>query len=255
MKSKRALRVGCIDYLNSVPFYYGMDAFNCDLTYGSPSELTRLFCAGEIDAGLLPIGGFMGREQNFDYIGTLGIAAKQRAISVVLFANSPLDNRGDISIWVTDQSVTSRKLLQVLCDDWWRFENVRYVESELDCDAKLLIGDAALREINSNGYARKYDLAQVWRQLTGLPFVFARWMVNADVDEQTKREFERNLNLNFSRNMSDLDALVAALRLKNFGRAEIAAYLGNFTYRLDAECLRGADEFKRRLRQTAETAL
>ena len=43
------------------------------------------------------------------------------------------------------------------------------------CDAGLLIGDPAL--MVDTGGLHAYDLAEVWRAKTGLPFVFAVWTV------------------------------------------------------------------------------
>ena len=43
------------------------------------------------------------------------------------------------------------------------------------CDAGLLIGDPAMMAKTDGLYA--YDLAEVWRAETGLPFVFAVWAV------------------------------------------------------------------------------
>ena len=43
------------------------------------------------------------------------------------------------------------------------------------CDAGLLIGDPAMMVQTDGLYA--YDLAEVWRAKTGLPFVFAVWAV------------------------------------------------------------------------------
>ena len=46
-------------------------------------------------------------------------------------------------------------------------------------DAALLIGDAAL-EISAGKERFLYDLAHLWRERTGQPFVFAFWAVRLD---------------------------------------------------------------------------
>lgn len=48
-----------------------------------------------------------------------------------------------------------------------------------DHDAALLIGDAALKVPSNAGYYL-YDLAHIWRRVTGHPFVFAFWAVRLD---------------------------------------------------------------------------
>ena len=58
--------------------------------------------------------------------------------------------------------------------------------------ALLLIGDTALRErMNSQGLF-VYDLGELWRELTGLPFVFALWIVTRQAAEKKAGEV-RNL--------------------------------------------------------------
>jgi chorismate dehydratase len=47
-----------------------------------------------------------------------------------------------------------------------------------ECDAALLIGDPAL-EVDFPGL-HVYDLAEEWRAMTGLPFVFAVWAIRAE---------------------------------------------------------------------------
>lgn len=48
-----------------------------------------------------------------------------------------------------------------------------------DHDAALLIGDPALQVPRDTKYY-VYDLAHIWREKTGLPFVFAFWAVRLD---------------------------------------------------------------------------
>jgi predicted solute-binding protein len=44
-------------------------------------------------------------------------------------------------------------------------------------DAFVIAGDDALRRRRgARGYEHRYDLGEVWHEMTSLPFVFARWM-------------------------------------------------------------------------------
>jgi chorismate dehydratase len=50
-------------------------------------------------------------------------------------------------------------------------------------DTVLLIGDKVVRdEPDSSRYPHQLDLGEAWKELTGLPFVFACWMVRANHD-------------------------------------------------------------------------
>ena len=42
-----------------------------------------------------------------------------------------------------------------------------------------MIGDAALKGVEAGGF-RSYDLGELWHDFTGLPFVFALWIVRRD---------------------------------------------------------------------------
>lgn len=48
------------------------------------------------------------------------------------------------------------------------------------CDARLLIGDKVVCE-EPPGFEHQLDLGAAWKQLTGLPFVFAVWTTRAEV--------------------------------------------------------------------------
>ncbi|HEX8918475.1 MAG TPA: MqnA/MqnD/SBP family protein, partial [Chloroflexota bacterium] len=54
--------------------------------------------------------------------------------------------------------------------------------------ALLLIGDAALRESQRNRDLFVYDLGELWYAFTGLPFVFALWMVTREAVERKRAE-------------------------------------------------------------------
>jgi chorismate dehydratase len=50
-----------------------------------------------------------------------------------------------------------------------------------DVDARLLIGDKVVCA-EPVGYAHQLDLGAAWKQMTGLPFVFAVWTARGGVD-------------------------------------------------------------------------
>jgi chorismate dehydratase len=56
--------------------------------------------------------------------------------------------------------------------------NNLYDISRIDTDAALIIGDNAMKVID-NGYIT-LDLGQAWFEYTGLPFVYALWVVKKD---------------------------------------------------------------------------
>ena len=62
-----------------------------------------------------------------------------------------------------------------------------------DCVAELSIGDAALEKICSGEKSPfVYDLSFEWKRMTGLPFVFARWVARGDATETRTRKVRRD---------------------------------------------------------------
>ena len=71
-------------------------------------------------------------------------------------------------------------------------------------DCALLIGDPALA-VDEKIY-RKFDLAETWKDFTGLGFIFAMWMANAE-----KAEIARQIDFSRSRDegLKHLDEIIA----------------------------------------------
>jgi chorismate dehydratase len=116
------------------------------------------------------------------------------------------------------------------------------------CDAGLLIGDPAMMVKTEGLYAYdlySYDLGELWRAKTGLPFVFAVWAVRKAALAEMREGLELGGIFRRSRDHGLLPANVAAIAREwaprmGLEEAEIASYLQeNIHYRLDAECRKG----------------
>ena len=116
-------------------------------------------------------------------------------------------------------------------------------------DARLVIGDAALMltsgtHVLAAEYPYVYDLGQVWKQWTGLPFVFAVWV--AQRSTSVKAALLVHAQLIESRNwgLANLPAL-AVQAAKATGVTEDAAleYLTGLDYGLRYEHLAGLTTF------------
>jgi chorismate dehydratase len=75
---------------------------------------------------------------------------------------------------VTPESATSAVLTKVLLPE------AEHLPLEAEADAKLLIGDAALRSAFEDPTPH-HDLGRLWLQRTGLPMVFAVWAAREPV--------------------------------------------------------------------------
>ncbi len=142
----------------------------------APARLVGELSRGRVDAALLPSLAYARDEKLFLVRGPC-IASRGPVGSVRLFCRKPLVRVRRIA--VDPDSVTSVGLLEILCARVWGIRP-RLVpgrgEALGQADAVLWIGDAALRE-PSFLCVRIVDLGEAWTAWTGLPFVYALWMM------------------------------------------------------------------------------
>lgn len=179
-------------------------------------------------------------------LGDFGIAVEELARSVLLFARRPVEELGGARIGVTGESSTSVRLLKVLLENRYGLAPVEYVSTkEPRSDAILLIGDAALN--NRHGlpsYRRVYDLAALWREWTGLPFVFARWIVRRDLNEEARDLLVTLLEQSLERGLSGIDEIAASRDDLSMTLDEVREYLFGFNYVLGDREKRGIARFR-----------
>jgi len=170
--------VGAVSFLNTKPLIDGLDRESgITLKLAVPAELPALLETDQADAVLVPAVDF-GRNRRLWCIVSDGcIASDGQTMTVRIFSRVPPDRI--TTLHVDGDSHTSVVLAQVL---WWRLYErplpVRQIDTRrqpLDhCQAVLLIGDKVV-----SGHTRQFgfevDLGAAWKQLTGLPFVFAIW--------------------------------------------------------------------------------
>ena len=185
----RAIQVGAVSYLNAKPLYYGLDAHEpaVHLDIDLPSRLATRLAAGDLDVALIPsVEYFRGVAAGYEILPGFAIAARGPVRSVKLFSRVPF---GEIRRLALDEgSRTSQALTRVWLD---AVHGVRpaTVEAlpmgvsalESTADAVLVIGDRAMKVPDAPFHA-VVDLAEAWQGMTGLPFVFALWVVRPGVN-------------------------------------------------------------------------
>ena len=188
------IRVGAVSYLNTKPYIWGLQHSRImdqiDLLIDYPSRIAAGLIKGDLDVGLVPVA-VIPHLQNYTFVGDYGIACDGEVASVALFSEVPL---GEIKTILLDyQSRTSVALLKILLRKHWKTEpDLIDVKEEFQdriqgSTAGLVIGDRAL-EIRSK-YPYVYDLGLAWKQMTGLPFVFAAWVSVKPLDAAFVKEF------------------------------------------------------------------
>ena len=193
-------KVSAVSYLNTVPFIYGLKSSkiyeDIELQLNYPSICAKKLINDEVDIALVPVV-VLKSCPSFNIVTDYCISADGSVDTVCLYSNVSLNNIEDI--YLDYQSKTSVELLKILCKEYWKispnFKNskIGFEEKVKDNTAALIIGDRAFA---ANGkYKYIYDLSQVWKQMTGLPFVFACWISNKEIDEYFLYEFHQSLKL------------------------------------------------------------
>lgn len=182
----RRPRVGKVRYINSEPVYHGIEEgvieAPCDLVEGTPAELNRMLERGDLDVSVISSVAYAQAPQKYRLLPDLAISCDGAVGSVQCLSRLPLRDLGGQKVLVTQESLTSVYLLRLLLE---RGSGVRpvYLRGDVpevlpaEVAAGLLIGDPALRAGHARKYPHQLDLGQGWKDLTGLPFVFALWAV------------------------------------------------------------------------------
>ena len=194
----RKLKVTAVSYLNTKPLLYGlfekgMDEY-LDLSLDIPSECARKLKTGEVDLGLVPVAIIPELTDPY-LISDYCIGADGAVATVCILGECPIEEM--THIYLDHHSRTSIELAKILLREHWKIEPEllpAFPGYENEIKGKVggvLIGD---RVIEREGqFAFSYDLAEVWKAHTGLPFVFATWVSNQPLDSFFIEKFNEAL--------------------------------------------------------------
>jgi chorismate dehydratase len=236
-------------YLNSEVFYRHLPEGSCELVAMPPRAMAASVERGELVAGPLPTAEVFRLGDTVRPLGNLGVASDGRANSVLLFSHLPVDRLSGKRIAVTTHTATSIQLLRVLFADLWNVSGHEFVRTDEAHDAALWIGDPALERRSAGQYPYQYDLGRSWKDLTGLPFVFAKWVIRADVPREKANQLER-LIVRATQAGTDYFSVLKISRERatpGMSESDIADYIRAFTYFLGPRERRGQQEFRQRL--------
>ncbi len=243
----RKWRIGYMPYLNSAVFYSRLEGDWFELVELPPRNMAAAMHDGELDAGPLPIAEVLRMQDNLVQ-GTLGVANDGPARSVLLFSDVPANELSGKTVSVTGHTSTSVQLLRILFADHWQVSDVELCGPNDECDAALIIGNAALAEVYGNTrWDFASDLSLEWKRMTGLPFVFARWTARKDATGPQLGRFAENLHRSFSFGMSNVQELSDSNPIPGMPRADVIDYINGFTYELGESEFAAIEEFRVRL--------
>ena len=266
------LRVAAISFLNPAPLLYDFEhdpraallREHYTLHYTQPSACAAELAAGTSDLGLVPIAALTPQ---LAIVPGCAIASLGQVRSILLLVKNPRQLsaanalRQVRNVAADSASLSSVAYARILFE---HFHDTRpnFVEQPADplamlasADAALLIGDPALiaREHRAEIEAAIdvpllwLDLAELWRERTGLPWVAAVWAVRPEaLTDLSPQQLSANLNASRDAGLAHIDQLVAEWTPRiDLPPATIRAYLTqNIHYTLDDDCLRSITLFR-----------
>ena len=269
------MRVGRIPYVNCYPVYGAIDrgviSLDAEIVDGVPSELNAQMSAGALDVSVISAVEYARDANRYLLLPDLAISCDGPVRSVMLFAKRPASELSGRRVLVSRSSMTSVALLQLLFDDVWdakptfvpadaELTDIAQFASD-DHDARLVIGDAALRLgthlhdsgerdelLDRLGYRYAYDLGAVWKAWTDQPFVFAVWVAQRTTDARAALNVHAGLISSRNWGLAHLETLAAQAALATgVSKAACLTYLSGLDYGLSYGHLAGLTEFFRRL--------
>ncbi len=181
--------LGMVNYINTSHIYIPWKEMGplegWSVLEGYPTLLNEKLLRGEIDAGIISSFSYGLNSDRYLLLPNLCISATGAVNSVTLFSKRPLNALGSALIYLTPQSATSVSLLRLILELFYglrpRYETGKFRDfmQNNKAGAYLAIGDEALRLRDQNGLFH-FDLAEIWLEQTGLPFVFAVWAVRKE---------------------------------------------------------------------------
>ena len=178
--------VGSIDFLNADPLCQklGEVEHRWQVVQGLPSQLAAALRKGELDLALVPQVEAC-RSDSYRILPGHCISCDGEVGSILLFGDRDWKDLNTVS--VDRASNSSVALLSVLrhLDGLPPLESSVIPAGPSDLkstggpDSILLIGDAALENRHSSHH--RLDLGAMWKERTGLPFVFAVWLMRSEL--------------------------------------------------------------------------
>jgi chorismate dehydratase len=221
----KSVRVGCVKYLNAGPLIRGWPG---SVEFDHPSALCRRLAAGQLDVALVSSFEFL-RNPIYRIVDDVSISSDGPVYSVVVAHRDEFSNIEDIEL--DPASETAVNLLRCLLAELGltprltrgvpegaRLQSatgrIRRGEPAVGGKvpttprARLIIGDQAISfRRHHAGTCQFWDLGEQWKKLSGLPFVYALWLIRPEVpDAKSIAQCLRGLR---DENLADLPGVVA----------------------------------------------
>lgn len=203
--SATALRLASVSFLNARPLLWGLEAQDdLQLQLDVPSQLLSRLQHRQADVALLPVIDYQ-RLDDLLIVPSGGIGSDGHTLTVRIFSREPIR---DIKTLACDSdSHTSVALARViLAERYGIHPQLLDLRGDVGNQPRLLIGDKVVTD-EPKDFPYQVDLGEEWKQLTGLPFVFAIWMTRRGTN---LRDLPARLSRAWQDGLRHVDEIVAA---------------------------------------------
>ncbi|MEM6672326.1 MAG: menaquinone biosynthesis protein [Planctomycetota bacterium] len=182
--TRTELRVGSVPYLVGRPLDLGIgDEPGIDFRRAVPARLVEDLRNGDLDVALVSSIELF-RRPGYRYIDGIAVAGESYVGSVQVFLRRPIQEVRSIALDPASRAAAALTRTLLHDRDGGPPEFIEVAPGDdprTDCeaDAWLRIGDAALRETLTLDLPA-WNPSEEWRRRTGMPFVFAAWIVRDD---------------------------------------------------------------------------
>ncbi|MBI5635166.1 MAG: menaquinone biosynthesis protein [Nitrospirae bacterium] len=253
------LRIGKISYANVWPIFYMLekeaDCSSYEFIEGVPSALNNMLREGSIDASWSSSIEYLKNPGLYTFIENHAIDSDGPVGSVLLFSKKPIEELDGKEILMTSQSDTSIALLQIICRKFYGLSCTYaqtaepFVQAIGPHPAYLLIGDDALLQASLRTDLHIYDLGQLWKEHTGLPFTYALWLVRKQSwtnKGDLIRNFTQDLDRAREHALADLRRIAEDSPLRDMLSVEgLVSYWRGISYNFGEAHKKGFDLFRR----------
>ena len=176
------IRIASVSFVNARPLIHRLEeAPDVTLMLDVPSRLIDHLRDGTADVALLPVIDYQ-RLDGLTVVPAGGIGSDGATLTVRIFSRVPIEQVRSLAC--DSDSHTSVALARIILA---RRHKLRPEFCDLSrasdepTQARLLIGDKVVCD-EPAGFGHQLDLGAEWKELTGLPFVFAVWTARRGVD-------------------------------------------------------------------------
>ncbi|MER7047853.1 MULTISPECIES: menaquinone biosynthetic enzyme MqnA/MqnD family protein [Streptomyces] len=260
-------RVGHIQFLNCLPLYWGLartgTLLDLELSKDTPEKLSERLVRGDLDIAPVTLVEFLRNADQLVAFPDLAVGCDGAVMSCVIVSQTPLEKLDGARVALGSTSRTSVRLAQLLLAERYKVEPDYYTcPPDLglmmqDAEAAVLIGDAALRASLHDAPRlglQVHDLGLMWKEWTGLPFVFAVWAARKDYlarEEAVVREVHQAFLASRDLSLEEVAKVAEqAARWESFDAELLERYFRTLDFRFGPDQLAGVREFARRIGPT-----